>query len=526
MAFTPLSTSIDAFGLCFSGSVTGRFDDFYAEYTERALPIVADAFVGAQRAFLADFAGTAARYPVIAPNGKQIYYIKNEQGAGDDIYVADATSDSTWTRPRLIGTPINNKEANNVISVSQDGNELFIWGLYREDGSGNGGGFSTTRRTNAGWSVPTPIKNNHQVSTSSTREECLSADRRVMIASRQIDGATIGNKDLYVSFRQDDGSYGPLINLGTAVNTASSDGAPFLAADGRTLYFASDDGGYGNSDMYVTKRLDDTWLNWSPRINLGPTINTPFWDCYFTIHPSGKYAYLNTSNGDKDGIYRVSLPQDKASRTLLPDPVVIVSGTVYHARTKKPLGVDIHYENLATGAEIGRAVSEPTDGRYSIILTGGTNYGFFAEKDGFFPVSDNIELTSLKSYQEIKRDLYLEPIEAGALIRLNNLFFDTDKAILRTESTSELDRLIALLKGRPTLRVSIEGHTDDRGTPQHNATLSQARADAVLAYLSLKGIDAGRLSASGFGKTKPLMKGASDSARQKNRRVEFRIVSL
>jgi outer membrane protein OmpA-like peptidoglycan-associated protein len=421
---------------------------------------------------------------------------------------------------------INNVDPNNVISVSQDGNELLIWGKYNTDGSPGGPGFSTTRRTSDAWSLPVMITNDHQANRASSREECLSADRSVMIAAREIDGESNGGKDLYVSFRRADGSYGELINLGEAVNTSGQEGAPYLAADGVTLYFNSTETTYGDADIFVTKRLDDTWRNWSPRINLGPTINTPFWDCYFTIHPSGEYAYMNTSYGANDGIFRLTLPQDAASRKLLPEPVVVVRGRVFNASTKQPLGVDIRYEDLGSGKEIGRAVSAPSDGRYSIVLKGGMNYGFFAEKDGFFPVSDNIELTSLKVFAEVERDLYLEPIVAGAVIRLNNLFFDTDKATIRPESGTELDRLAEMLLAKPTMSVAIEGHTDDRGATQHNAALSQARAEAVRTYLTSKGIDAARLTAKGYGKTKPLTKGTSDLDRQRNRRVEFRIVSL
>ncbi len=525
-AFPHLTSTIDAVGIAFSGNVTGRFDSFTATYTERVMPIFPDAFKGVERTFMTQFEGTGSRYPVIAPNGAQIFFIKTIQGFSDDIFVADALTDSTWQNPRPIGPPINNTEPNNVISVSQDGNELLLWTLYKPDGSGNGGGFSTTRRSGSGWSVPTEVRQQHQVSKSSTREECLSADRSVMIASRQIEGATNGDKDLYVSFRLPDGSYGPFTNLGTAVNTAGEEMGPFLAADGRTLYFGSSDATYGSNDVFVSKRLDDTWLRWSARMNLGPSVNTPFWDGYFTIHPSGKYAYMNSDNGERSGIFRLKLPQDNATRSLLPDPIVVVKGRTLDARTKKPLGVPIRYEDLRTNTSIGKALSDSVTGKYSIVLTSGTNYGFFAEHAGYFPVSDNISLLSLASYQEVERDLYLEPIAVGSVIRLNNLFFETDKTDLRPESKSELDRLVVLLQNSPGMNVSIEGHTDDRGSASHNDALSRGRADVVRAYLVQNGVPESRLVAKGFGKTQPLVQGISDGARTKNRRVEFRITSL
>ena len=347
-----------------------------------------------------------------------------------------------------------------------------------------------------------------------------------MILSRDLEGSSLGDKDLYVSFRQADGSYGSLTNLGSSVNSVGVEGAPYLSADGITLYFGSNHNTYGADDIFVSKRLDDTWLNWSPRINLGPTINSPNWDSYFCIHPSGKYAYMNSSDGIGDGIVRVDLPQDSISRKLLPNPIVIVKGRVLNARTKKPLAVDIQYEDLATNKKIGSAVSEPKNGAYSVVLTAGRSYGFFAEHEGFFPVSDNIDLPSIKTYMVVERDLYLEPIEVGSTIRLNNLFFDTDKSVLRPESASELQRLVTMLTTKPTMSVVIEGHTDDRGSDGHNMQLSQARADAVRSYLEQQGISQGRMKAQGFGKKQPVTKSTVDAERQRNRRVDFRIVAI
>ncbi|GMV52526.1 MAG: hypothetical protein OKBPIBMD_01230 [Chlorobi bacterium] len=521
-----LTISVGGVGILNSGSTRIRFQSYELDYYLGEIPLVHDAFKGATKTYMEQLQGPGARYPVISPNGKQLYFIKNVEGTNDDIWVANALTDSTWSDPVNIGAPLNNTDPNNVISVSQDGNELFLWGLYNANGTSRGGGFSTAQRSASGWSVPVEVRNQHQQNRSSTREECLTADRKVMIAARQIDGMNHGGKDLYVSFLQSNGEYGPLINLGTAINSPGNEGGPYLAADGRTLYYTSSATGYGNDDIFVSKRLDDTWTNWSPRVNLGPSINTNAWDSYFTIHPNGKYAYMNTTDGFKGGIYRITLPQDPISRTLLPNPVVIVSGKVYDAKTRQPLSVMISYENLRTSQKIGSAISNPRNGEYSIVLTGGTSYGIYAEHSGYFPISENLPIESVNAFTEIKKDLYLEPIAVGSAIRLNNLFFDTDKSDLRSESTTELQRLVQLLSTYPTMAISIEGHTDDRGSEAHNDKLSEARARAVYTWLVNHNVPASRLSARGFGKRKPVEKATSDEARQMNRRVEFRIVSM
>lgn len=521
-----LSQDLIGIGLYYSGSVKLRFDEMKITYGERPLPIVPDAFKGAKKSVLQQFAGPGSRYPVISPNGKQIYFVKTASGVNDDVWVADAITDSTWSNPVMLGKPINNEAPNNVISVSQDGNEVLLWGRYTSNGASAGGGFSTARRTEDGWTLPREVPSLHQRSVSVSREECLSPDRKVMIATREVQGATRGGKDLYVSFRNENGTYGELKNLGPNVNTSGNENGPFLAADGRTLYWSSSTDTYGSDDIFVSKRLDDTWLNWSPRQNLGPSINTNQWDSYFCIHPNGRYAYVNTSDGFSHGICRIELPQDKLSRTMLPDPVVVVRGRVLDSKTGKPLSVDITYEDLATSSTMGKAISEPKNGTYSVVLTGGKTYGVYAELDGYFPVSENFPLQTIATYSEVEKDLYLEPIAVGAVIRLNNLFFDTDKSELRKESDGELRRLITLLTSRPTMKIAIEGHTDDRGTVEHNDRLSQDRAESVLQWLQENGVDPSRLRAQGFGKSQPIERGTSNAARQRNRRVDFRIVEL
>ncbi len=521
-----LRNQITHLGVVAAGVVDVAFQDFEATYVEPPLPIVPDAFVGARKTWLREFDMPGARYPVISPNGRQLYYTAKGIDDKEDVYVADAISDSTWSNGRSIGWPINNATYNNVISVSQDGNELFLYGKYTEQGAWGGEGFSISRRTATGWSVPTSVNIAPFNSTASTREECLTPDRSVMLLSRNIPDDTRGEKDLYVSFRQTDGSYGKPINLGPNVNSPSNEGMPFIAADGKTLYFGSSHESYGDDDIFVCKRLDDTWTNWSKRVNLGPTINTQGWDGYFTIHPSGRWAYMNSSDGYRSGIVRVDLPTDPVSRTLLPDPVLLVKGKVLNAKTGSPLSVNIQYLDLSTGQRIGTAISEPAQGAYSIVLIGGRSYGFNAELQGYFPISENLNLEELQQYGEVERNLYLVPIEQGSVIRLNNLFFDTDKWDLRKESVEELDRLVDMLTTYPRMVIEISGHTDDRGSEAHNRTLSENRARSVLTYLTSHGISADRLSAIGYGESKPLAKGTSDADRQQNRRVEFVVKSM
>ncbi len=306
--------------------------------------------------------------------------------------------------------------------------------------------------------------------------------------------------------------------MGKTINTAAEESSPFLAADDKTLYFSSKGfSGYGGDDLFITRRLDSTWTNWSEPQNLGPDFNTPDDDQFFMITPSGEYAYY--SRGDKNvdmDIYRFKMPV-----VYRPDPVILVKGRVINAKTNEPLDAKIIYEQLNTGVEVGFTNSNPETGEYQILLPAGVNYGFLALKDKFIPLSENIDLTDVKEYKEIERDLYLVPIEVGVPVRLNNVFFDFDKSTLRKESFPELDRVVTLMKENPKLKVEIAGHTDWKGTDEYNQKLSQRRTNSVVKYLVHKGVISTRLVPKGYGEKQPIATNATDEGRQKNRRVEF-----
>jgi outer membrane protein OmpA-like peptidoglycan-associated protein len=269
----------------------------------------------------------------------------------------------------------------------------------------------------------------------------------------------------------------------------------------------------------MSRRLDDTWQKWSEPVNLGPEINTNDWDAYYSVAASGDVAYMVSSAGGfgNSDIVRITLKEE-----VRPNPVALVSGKVLDQKTGKPVEATITYYSLADNIEAGTARSNAT-GDYSIVLPYGKAYGFRAQAGGYYAVSENLDLTGLKSYQEIKRDLFLVPIEIGQVVRLNNIFFESGKATLKPESFEELDRVVKLLTDNPTMEIDLAGHTDNVGTDEANQQLSDDRSKAVYDYLTSKGILASRLSTKGYGETKPIDTNDTEDGRSKNRRVEFTI---
>jgi len=347
---------------------------------------------------------------------------------------------------------------------------------------------------------------------------CLSADRKTLILAIERKD-TYGEKDLYVSFLKKDKTWSAPKNMGTTINTYGNEGTPFLAADGKTLYFSTNGKpGYGSSDIFLSRRKNDSWTSWTEPLNLGPQINTKDWDAYYTIPASGEYAYLVSADhsiGEAD-IFRV-----KVAESAKPEPVVIIHGKVLDKTTNQPLSATIDYHNLSTGEEAGIARSNPSDGSYKIVLPYGKAYGFLAEKTNFLSESDNIDLTTVKQYIEIERNLYLSPIEIGKSITLQNVFFERSKADLLPDSHAELDRLVKVLSDNPQLKIELLGHTDNVGDPALNIKLSEDRVTTIKNYLISKNISAKRLSGKGYGGSKPIASNATEETRKLNRRVEF-----
>lgn len=470
-----------------------------------------------------DTAQFSDRAPKVAPNGAAIYLVRSTRDSGDVIFTALRQSDSTWHDAYNIGPPLNNTSPNSVIGISQDNNQLTLWGRYKADGSSDGVGLSSSTRTAAGWSVPTNITMTGYKNYSRHREETISPDGSVIILSYQADSTRKNVKDLYVSRRLAPGEYGTPVRIPEPVSSAFNELSPTIAADGKTLYFSSNRPGFGDADVWVCKRLDDTWLSWTEPVNLGPGVNTPGWDAFFTIHPSGRYAYVRTSDGFRTGIYRLTLPQRAANASVLPHPTTVVSGRVVNGATNQPLGGAIKVVAM-DGSMTSTAISEPANGEYSIVLPSGHDYAFYAERDGFFPVSQHVRLATSSIPSTVRQDLVLFPLTVHSTILLNNVFFETDRYDLQDDSREELLRLVSMLQQRPTMQIEIGGHTDDRASAAHNLTLSEKRAQAVRDFLQHAGIAPSRLTAKGYGKTKPLERGTTEAARQRNRRVEFTVV--
>ena len=211
-----------------------------------------------------------------------------------------------------------------------------------------------------------------------------------------------------------------------------------------------------------------------------------------------------------------------------PDEIyVTVSGKVLDTENN-PISAMIIWEDLSTREEIGRIQNADGSGSYVIEFDEMRNYGFYAQSDGFYPGSGNVNLSEITESMRIHQDIVLTPIEViiekKEEIRLNNIFFDFDKSDLKPESYPELDRLVDFMTSNPGIKIEIGGHTDWVGKESYNQSLSERRAQSVVNYLISQGIDSSQLIAVGYGELQPCDTNDTPEGRAMNRRVVFKVI--
>jgi outer membrane protein OmpA-like peptidoglycan-associated protein len=473
--------------------------------------------------------------PTVSADGNLLFFICENHPANtkynsvpnsQDIWFSERDANGKWSNAVHLGYPLNTMQYNAVYWISPDNNKILIRGAFKE-GAFMGKGVSMCRLEESGnWSEPEMLMIRNYQSFDRGRQSgatMIHNGRTLLLYMTPEKGGT--NNDLFVSFSLPDGTWSEPKSLGKKINLPDYDEmTPYMAADGESLYFSSNrPGGLGDNDIYMTRRLDNSWQKWSDPVNLGSPINSDKWDAFFTLDAGGEYAYLTNSEdtyGESD-IVRVKLLEKEK-----PNPVVMVTGNVYNLKTKKPLDASLVYETLPDGVLAGNGTSNATDGSFKIVLPYDKNYSIRATADHYFAISENLNLDSLvkAGFKEIHKDLYLAPIEIGQVVRLNNVFFDFDKWDLRPESFIELNRVVDLMNENPSIEIEMSAHTDSKGSDDYNYKLSDDRARSVREYILSKGIAPSRIISQGYGETKPVVPNDTDENRQLNRRVEFKIL--
>ena len=457
-------------------------------------------------------------FPVMTADRETLIYTGN-QDLDENLYVA-SIKDKIWTEPISISEKINTKENEGTATISADGRTLVFTSCGGKKGFGSCDLFISYKQGD-NWTSPQNLGQGIN-SAEWESQPSLSADGRTLyfVSDRK---ESLGKRDIWVSKLDSTNIWKKAINLGNPVNTIEDDLSPFIHANGKTLFFASEGHvGMGGLDLYFTENQQDKWKN--PE-NLGYPLNTFEDQVALFITADGKKAYYSLERDQEDKYRRAKIVEIEVPESLQAKfkATSFLKGVVYDAKTKQKLQADIELISLKNNELVSKISSDSQTGTYTSVLASGGDYAVFVSKKGYFFKSLNFDFSDKIGLDKIL-DIPLEPIKKEAKEILNNIFFDTAKWDLKSESTVELDKLVALLKANPDLPIEISGHTDDVGKDNDNLILSQKRAKSVVDYLAQKGVNVLKIKAEGYGKNRPYLPNSSDENRKLNRRIEVKFL--
>lgn len=481
-----------------------------SEYKVRALSDTVNAFV-------------MQYFPVLTADQQQLIFTRRMGSGGDDdedLVISKKDKRGRWTTPESISPNINSNLNEGTCTISADGRKLIFTSCVGRQGYGSCDLFQSELVGDT-WTKPKNLGPNVN-SSEWESQPSLSADGRTLYFVSDRRGG-VGRRDIWVTQLNDKGEWTKARNLGKPVNTIYDEISPFIHVNNRVLYFASNGlVGFGGYDIFFSER-DST--GWSDPKNLGSPINNHEDQFSLYITSDGKKGYYSHEEVRPAGytasrIFEIEIPEQHRVRY----KSNYVKGVVRDKKTGQPLRASIELINLDSKETESLVSSDSVSGSYLIVLTQGAEYALYVNKADYLFRSLNFNYSELTDYEPIVLDIELEKASEGTSAVLENIFFDVDKYELKEKSVTELKKILRFLNENPSVRIEISGHTDNTGSAAYNVQLSEKRAQSVNNYLVSQGISQSRLTPKGYGSQQPIASNDTEEGRQKNRRIEFKIV--
>ncbi len=424
-------------------------------------------------------------------------------GDGEDEWTGMSFSDLYYSKTDNRGawsTPVLADKKENVNTIGNEGapwfNENFSTMYYtscpNEDGKKSGCQIYVSARGGRSFGKGELVELGRDTSAVYAHPTLTKDELTIIFTSEQKKG--FGGKDLYIATRASKGEkFGAIENLGAVINTPGDEMFPYLRNDS-ILYFSSTGHvGFGGLDIFKSVKVDGKW---SEPENMRSPMNTNWDDFGITFHKEDEQGYFSSNRRGgrgSDDIYYFTNPPLKFS----------LSGTVKNNNTLQPIeGVRIRM----TGSD-GSSVVAKTDpkGFYSFSpsqVKPNTSYEMIIDLDDYFTKKVTESTVGVERSTDIVRDFMLNPIPDEPVI-LPDILYDLAKWDLKPQYQDSLQGLIETLDANETIVIELASHTDARGSDERNDVLSQKRAQSVVDYLILRGIDPDRLVAKGYGERVP-----------------------
>jgi len=455
-------------------------------------------------------------FPVLTADNETLIFTGLTPERDENMYITHRTKNG-WGVPEELSKNINSPNNEGTCTISADGRTLVFTACNRPDTYG-GCDLFFTKKEGKDWLAPQNmgdvVNSNHWESQPS-----LSADGSVLYFTSDRPGG-LGKSDIWQSTLDSTGKWQLPRNLGSAINTPDEENAPFIHANGHTLFYASNGmPGMGGFDLFISQRTDTLW---NMPVNLGYPINTVADQVGMYISSNGKTAYYTddrpATRGRRAMLYEFDIP-DTLQKMFV--PTSYIKGKVFDQRNNAPLEATLELYDLGSQKRVATFSSQPGTGEYLAVLNQNSEHALYVVKDGY--LFKSLTFVPSDSTPALRLDIPLEIAEKDHAEVLNNIFFATGAYTLDEKSKVELQQLVAFLKNNPRLSIEVAGHTDDVGGDNENLELSRQRAKSVAKYLAESGAAKSRLNAIGYGETKPKVPNTTEENRRQNRRIEWRI---
>ena len=486
--------------------------------------------------------------PVIRRDGKQLFFASRKQYFSrstmhedtkydENIFVSEL-ADSIWSVGLSVGKDVNTKFSEVPLYVNPGGDQLFIYSGYE-----GGGDIKVSFLKKGKWK--TPENESYGINGSDSETSfCISPSGNEIYFVSDRKKNSQGGKDILLIKKISKKRWSKPQNLGDIVNTKYDEESVRLSTDSNTLYFSSrGHNTIGGFDVFYSKR--DSAGVWSKPVNAGYPVNTVWDELFYSPSPvaDSTFYFATNRSGGLGGldIYEghilppipvmvaVIVPEPKKDTVVyvrdtvivikevvpvvVPEPVketgLYLTGRVIDSESGESLVAKMEIVDLEIDQIVSTSVSSEIDGSYNIKLPSKKSYMVDVRSDGYLSEMKRISIPTTYSGQNYNFDIPMNKIQVGKKVVLNNILFESGKAVLTTGSYTELDRLVAILMDSKLMKIEISGHTDKTGNEVINAKLSTDRAKAVVDYLVKKGIESSRLTYKGWGSTQPISDNAT-----------------